>query len=83
MVAVGPGEVVDEPGRWRKALGGKNSKEARFVNLQNRCLIESLGWTWYSGLILRFHGKVTTGPSLRLCLWIGVLVGVLVPLSRC
>ena len=38
-----------------------------------------VGWTWYSGLMLRFYDKVTTGPSLRLHLWVGVLV----PLSRC
>ena len=60
MVAVGPGEVVDESGRWRKALVGKTFKEVRFVNMQKR-LSEPVtgGQARHNGSMLRFRDKVT------------------------
>lgn len=60
MVAVGPGEVVDESGRWRKAPVGKTSREVRFASVQNRLSDPVTGSeARHNGSMLRFRGKVT------------------------
>ena len=64
MVAIGPGKVVDEPGRLHKALAGETLKEVRFINMQNRRLIQSLDRTSHNGLMLGFHDKVNMDQVL-------------------
>ena len=76
MVAVGPG---GGSGRARAVAQGSSWKDLQRSKIHQHA--ESLSdpvagdRTWHNGLMLRFHDKVSISrPSLRLHLWVGVLV---------